>query len=222
MVGTSTESRRIIEAIAPHLGVGQVQHDSQGVWEWRGRAQGHDTRVRAERYSCQVQIDVRNPLGSFELKWSPKYVPDPSAVDGDAFDVTDEVRVWVGRNVIIECFGLEMAQQIAGFRSWPAQGTGYLIDGMQRDHVSVLGVSADQLLAFVLLDQPDAAGAIVRFTSLLAWAAAQLEGMASTAPQQLAAAQAPHMTARLRCNYCRALFLLTPTSQCPQCGAPAR
>ncbi len=210
----STESQRIIEAVAPQLGGGRIQHDSQGVWEWRGRPSEHDTRVRAERYSCQVQVEVRNPLGSFELKWSPKYVPDPAAVDDDAFDVTDEVRVWVGRNVIIECFGLEMEQQIAGFRSLPPQGAGYLIEGMQRDHVSVLGVGKDQLLGFVPLDNPDAVGAIVRFTTLLAWTAAQLEQMAPTAQPQLAAAREPRMAARLRCNYCRALFLLTPTSQC--------
>lgn len=214
-------SQRIIEAIAPQLGGGQVQHDSKGIWEWRGSLQGFPTRVRAEALYCHVQVEAKNPLGSFQLKWSPKFVPDPTAVDADAFDVADDVRIWVGRNVVIECFGLEVPEQLAGFRSFPPQGTGYLVEGMQRDHVSLLAVDEDELSAFVVLENPDVVGATVRFTQLLAWTAAQLALMAPSAPQLNAAARAPNAATRVRCNYCKALFLLTETSRCPQCGAPA-
>ena len=82
-----SDNQRIIEAIAPHLPGGQVQHDSKGTWEWRGTPYGCRTRVQAEsELHCRVQVEVQNPFGEFQLEWSPKYVPDPTAIDNDAFD----------------------------------------------------------------------------------------------------------------------------------------
>ncbi|MFO0715205.1 MAG: hypothetical protein U0353_35535 [Sandaracinus sp.] len=218
---TANPSQQIIEAIAPQLQTGAVQHDSTGTWEWRGSLYEQRVRVRAERTSCQVQVDAKNPFGAFGLQWGPKLVPDPTAIDDAAFDVADEVRVWVGRNVVLQCFGLELPEQLAALRAFPAEGVRYLVEGMQRDHVRVLGVERDQLLGFVAIDNPDVIAATVRFTNLLAWTAAQLAPLAASAPAAIAAAKAPSATTPIRCRYCKALFLLDARAQCPQCGAPA-
>lgn len=214
------ESRRIIEAVAHQLGGGGVQHTSMGEWEWRGVLSGERTRARCQRTSCEIHVDAPCPFGAFQLQWGPELVPDPSAADV-AFDVTDEVRVWVGRCVVIQCFGLELEQQLAAFRAFPPQGAHYLIEGMQRDQVRVLGIERDQLLAFVALDQPDAAAATVRFANLLAWTGAQLRQLAPSAGPAATGGRVGGASP-LRCTYCKALFLLTASSQCPQCGAPAR
>ncbi|MFO0697230.1 MAG: hypothetical protein U0230_26880 [Polyangiales bacterium] len=209
----ANDNQRLIEAIAPYLPGGQVQHDSRGTWEWRGLAYDLRTRVQAEGHLCRVTVEAPNPFGTFQLQWSPKHVPDPTAVDDDAFDVTDEVRVWVGHCVVIQCFGLELEQQLAGFRSFPSQGTAHLIEGMQRDHVSVLGVEPDHLVAYLARDNPDVVAATVRFTQLLAWTGSQMRTSGPSTPQ------AASTGGRLRCAYCRALYLLTPAGRCPHCGA---
>lgn len=215
----TTDNQRLIEAIALHLEGGQVQHDSQGAWEWRGLLHGQSTRVRADGAHCRVQVEARNPLGSFRLQWSPKYVPDPGAVDDDAFDVADEVRVWVGHCVVIQCFGLELEEQIAGFRSFPAQGSAYLIEGMRRDHVSVLALDANDLVAFLVRDA-DVVPATVRFANLLAWTGSQIALVAAATTSAEAAAPEPALRAHFRCHYCRARYLPNASARCPQCGAP--
>jgi hypothetical protein len=218
---TAIDNQRLIEALAPHLPGGHVQHDSLGTWEWRGALYERPTRVQAEGAACRVKVDASNPFGAFTLQWSPRYVPDPGAIDGEAFDVTDEVCVWVGRCVVLKCFGLELPQQVAGLRAFPAEGLQYLIQGMQRDQVSVLAVEPDELVGFMVRDNPDVLAATARFANLLAWTSAQLARVSASAPPPAAPPRALRAEDRLRCRYCRALFLLDALGRCPQCGAPA-
>lgn len=217
----SDDSRLWIERVAPHLQSGAIQHDSEGLWEWRGMLFGQRARVRAERSFFRAQVDAVNPFGAFQLQWGPALLPDPTAVDDGAFDVADEVRVWVGRCVVVQCFGLELAEQLAAFRAFPREGTAYLVEGMQRDHVRVLSVERDFITAFVALDDPDAVAATLRFTNLIAWTAGQLAPLAASAPAAVVAAKSSRAPNPIRCRYCKALFLLDARSQCPQCGAPA-
>ena len=218
----SSDNEVILQRIAAELGSGKVQHDSKGAWEWRGAIEGAMARVRVESSSCEVQVEGQNPLGTFELQWGPKLVPDPSAVDDDAFAVEDTVRVWVGKCVVIECYGLELPEKVGGFRSFPPQATGYLVDGMQRDHVRVLSVMKDEILGHLERGNPDLAAAAVRFARLAAWTAVQLKLCAPYAQQyvQTGAAQAAAPNAQVRCRFCRARFLLSQSGRCASCGAP--
>ena len=219
----SADNERIANAIAAQLPGGRVQHDSQKVFEWRGPLYNLRSQIRFEAGYCVVKVEAQNPLGTFTLMWGPRFVPDPGAVDNDAFDSTDEVRVWVGRNVVIECFALELPEQITGFRSFPPQATYALVECMQRDRVSVLGVEKSDLTAYVEREQPDVVGATVRCAQLLGWFGAQLPTVAPTAAQAVAAAaaEAASPNLRVRCRYCAAKFLISQSGRCPSCGAPA-
>ncbi len=218
----SSGDQPLAQAIAAQLGGGNVQHTSAQQYQWRGVLYDLKTQIELQPGFAIVKVEVQNPLGEFTLTGGPKMIPDPTAVDNDAFDGTEEVRVWVGRCVVIECYGIELEQQLAGFRSFPPQATGYLIEGMQRDNVSVLGVEKSELVGYVVRDQPDVASATVRFAQLLAWSGAQLKGLAPTAQQAVAAATAEvaSPSTRVRCRYCRALFLISQLGRCPNCGAP--
>jgi hypothetical protein len=94
---------------------------------------------------------------------------------------------------------------------------------MQRDHVRVLSLTSGAINAFLDKGNPDLVPAAVRFTELAAWTAAQLRLIAPDAPSYVerARVRAASPTASIRCQFCRALFLLTEASRCPNCGAPA-
>ena len=223
----------LLMQIGTQLGQGEIkQRPNDGEVEWRGTVYELRTRLKLDTFmSLEATIKFNNHHGRVDLNWDPEYVNEPAE---DAFDGDDEIRVFVGKGVCIETFAMEMDEQMAGFRTLPSEQMTHLIGAMPRDGVSRVYIRSDELefgMKEHLNEMPDGMGAAVRFTQMAGWCCANWQHVAADAQAQ-SIYQAVESSGsvqgvqgapiRIKCEYCRTLFLLGTDPRCPNCGAPAQ
>lgn len=142
--------------------------------------------------------------------------------------------MFVGRGVCIETFASSMDEEMAGFKSLPAEQLQHLIAAMIRDRVSMVYIRGDELefsMKDSLEEWPDAPAAAVRFVQMAGWCCANWQSIAPDAAamqvfQQVSSAGSGNgiqgAPVKMTCKFCRSVFLLTADPRCANCGAPAQ
>lgn len=211
-----------LDEVSRLLGGGRVAHKpNDRLWEWQGTVGPLRARVQIASSGIQGAFKPLHDHGSFVVARNLEYVKDAGDSPGDAWSQDDAVRVFVGRGTYLESFASEMPEEIAAFRNLPDGGAARLVAAMDehaleeinagREDITVRfpdGCSAERIaaglrvVAAVFAAAPTAAGVAAR--------QAASEG---TGPDPAAS--------RVKCRYCRCMFLLGSEWKCSNCGAPA-
>lgn len=185
----------------------------------RGVYAGYPTRVIVDPFFSFL-IDMKAPNRqprSLSVKFDPESAPSPG--DDDAWDESEEVRVFLARCVYVEEAADEIGATLELVESLPMDFRQHLFQIMQARELASFGLSGDGPGAAFhgdLGSMPDPMLQLVQGLWIVAYGANVYGALPPPAGQ---GAQGGGVEGRPRCRYCGTVFLLGPTSTCPNCGA---
>lgn len=186
----------------------------------RGVYAGYPTRVVVDPF-WDITIDMKAPNQqprSLSVLFDPDSAPSPG--DVAPWDETDDVRVFLARCVFVEESADEIEATLRLVESLPLEFRQHLYHIMQVNNLSRFGLSNDGPGTAFRKNIGEMWDPMVQLGQAL-WIVgygANVFG-ALPPPHAHAAPGFAHAQGRSKCRYCGTLFILGPSSACPNCGA---
>jgi hypothetical protein len=192
--------------------------------ELRGVYAGYPVRAIVDPF-WQMTIDMKAPnqqTRKLRVRFDPDSAPSPG--DTNAWDESDEVRVFLARCVYVEDSASDIDGTLKLVESLPLDFRQHLYHRMQTNDLGSFGLSNDGPGAAFRQDFGHMWDPMVQLGQAL-WIVGYGANVYNALPvpqgygQPGAGAGAAPPAARPKCRFCGTIFLLGPTSACPNCGA---
>lgn len=180
----------------------------------RGTYAGYPTRVVVDPF-WDLAIDMKAPnhqQRTLRVRFDPDSAPSPG--DVDPWDETDEVRVFLARCVFVEDVASDIDETLRLVSVLPLEFKQHLFHIMQSNDLAAVAMTSDGPGTSFRQDLGKMYDPMIQLGQavwLVGYAANVFRGLPPPVPQP--------PPGRLRCRYCGTLFLLGPSSACPNCGA---
>jgi hypothetical protein len=187
----------------------------------RGVYAGYPTRVVVDPF-WDLTIELKAPNQqpcSLSVLFDPESAPSPG--DVDPWDETDDVRVFLARCVFVEESADEIEATLRLVESLPLEFRQHLYHLMQINNLSSFSLSNDGPRTAFRKNLGEMWDPMVQLGQAL-WIVgygANVFGALPPARAHAAPGFAHAQGHRPRCRYCGTVFILGPTSACPNCGA---
>ena len=217
---------QFLHAAAQSMGGGQVvPKPNDDEIQLRGVYAGYPTRVVVDPF-WDITIDMKAPNQqprSLSVRFDPDSAPSPG--DVDPWDESDEVRVFLAKCVFVEDDAGSIDETLRLVESLPLEFRQHLYHLMQTNNLSSFGLSNDGPGTSFRKNLGEMWDPMIQLGQAL-WIVGYGANVYSALPPARGHAQsgftpgpAIHAGPRPKCRYCGTVFLLGPTSACPNCGA---
>lgn len=210
--------------------------------ELRARTGDLPIKIKFDATSGWVSIDMQcdNRTGILVLTWDMDKLPKEKDDDDDWAD-DDEIRIFVGKGVFVEGDDDDVNRSLTTLQSLPTAFADELVSKMTTMKLTLFtAVPGEISIGFKddHYEMADPVQEILEGVELMKSAAeafgagdrdmsneptVQISGNVMINGQMVtpnvSSAPAPQAIQRITCKYCSTVYLLTPASKCPNCGA---